>query len=714
MHYHSQHSPLGAFASFTIGLPMSRGGFGQSLPGPADQNVYVGFRHVNSGIEAGRWTLLPFFQPKEGAAAAAFTGEATASSSQRAFEPRALAIDDIERDLGWATDEWRHGGFAFRLRSPFGLTAAPESLDRDDARLAFAPAILAELCFDNREGDDAVELLFGIGNASAPLRPLEDSVDDLIGFALGAEAGFAARSADVSDRLQGLSIFDPRAVRDHRGLHLLGTEAALVFRVEAGETRAFPVALGFYQDGIVTTGLPTRYYYTRLFDQLEDVLRHQLVNAAHYIAQATERDAELAGAAHLNDDQRWLIAQATHSYLGSSQLLWDATTQRPLWNVNEGEYRMINTFDLTVDHLFFELDWHPWAVRNALDLFAARYSYADEIRSVDGRVAPGGISFTHDMGVANHFTPRGTSSYECAGIRDCFSQMTMEQLLNWICCACTYALVTGDHAWLSGHAALLADCAESLRRRDDPEPGQRTGLLKWDSSRCGPEGAEITTYDSLDVSLGQARNNLYISVKAFAAWCLLERVFAPGMLNSSAEESAARTAATLAARAVAEKFETGSGMFPAVFEDGNTSRILPAVEGLVFPLRAGFVEELRHRHADLFAKLGRHTANALQSGVCLDARTGAWKISSSSPNTWFSKIALAQHVVRAVFPEVSAAASPQADRAHATMQQSSPLGRFAMVDQVHSTTGEPLGSRYYPRVVTSCLWLRERAHPTRD
>jgi hypothetical protein len=42
--YHTQHAPLGAFASFTVGRHGARGGFGQSLSGPAQQNVFVGYR----------------------------------------------------------------------------------------------------------------------------------------------------------------------------------------------------------------------------------------------------------------------------------------------------------------------------------------------------------------------------------------------------------------------------------------------------------------------------------------------------------------------------------------------------------------------------------------------------------------------------------------------------------------------------------------------
>ena len=49
----------------------------------------------------------------------------------------------------------------------------------------------------------------------------------------------------------------------------------------------------------------------------------------------------------------------------------------------------------------------------------------------------------------------------------------------------------------------------------------RTGLMTYDSSRCD-EGKEITTYDSLDESLGQARANTYLAVKCWATWLALD------------------------------------------------------------------------------------------------------------------------------------------------------------------------------------------------
>jgi xylan 1,4-beta-xylosidase len=695
MDYHTQHAPFGAFASFTLGLPGSRGGFGQSLSGPADQNIYAGFRSASQA----RWRLLPFFQRPQTAAATAFTGETT---SVNPHEPEIIDIATINRHLGWASDTWSCGRFSFRILSPFDHIENPDKLDRAAARLALAPLVHAEIAHDNTLGDTDVDLLFGIGHTEHPLRPLEDTADGLSGFAQGQGFGFAARPSDANHLIQGLDLFNPPA-RDYRGLHLLSHEGAVVFRVPAGQFRRFPVVLGFYQGGNVTTGLRTRYYYTKLFKNLEDVLGHGLHHHAHYAALAGKRDAELR-ASRLDENQRWLIAQATHSYLGSSQLMLHKG--RPLWIVNEGEYRMINTFDLTVDHLFFELKWWPWAVANTLDLFARRYRYADRIQRPGGTPsARGGVSFTHDMGVMNQFTPPGRSSYECEHLHGCFSHMTMEQLINWICCAATYAEKTGDLDWLRGHQKLLLACSDSLRRRDDPAPAKRTGLPKWDSQRCAADGSEITTYDSLDVSLGQARNNLYIAVKAFAAWTLLERSFTALGLASDAAE--ARASADLAAVAISNRFEEESGMFPAVFEVGNRSRILPAIEGLVFPLFLGFVDEIQASYPVLFAQLARHLGNALQPGVCIDETSGAWKISSTSPNTWLSKIALAQHVIRKLFPETFNVAARAGDVVHARMQQSVVLGRHAMVDQIHATTGRDLGSRYYPRIVTAILWLEE-------
>jgi hypothetical protein len=311
------------------------------------------------------------------------------------------------------------------------------------------------------------------------------------------------------------------------------------------------------------------------------------------------------------------------------------------------------------------------------------------------------------MGVCNAFTPKGHSSYECDHLNGCFSHMTMEQLLNWVLCAVTYASHTGDKEWLRAKKATLVECAESMRRRDNPEARLRDGILKHDSLRCGDDGAEITTYDSLDVSLGQARNNLYLAVKTLGAWILLEHAFE--ILGDRAEMQAASFACNLLTATLATKFDHESGTFPAVFEADNASRIIPAVEGFAYPLFLR-IESATDRHGKfrtLLDLLSRHLTAILKPGICIDATTGAWKMSSTSTNTWFSKIAISQYVVRQLFPEAMTVEASRADKVHAQWQRTRGCGEHAMCDQIRSNTGVTCGSRYYPRGVTSCLWLRE-------
>ena len=427
--YHTQHAPFGAFASFTVGLVGSPGGFGQSLKGAARQNVYVGFRTAGGGD----WLLLPFMKP-QASQEAAFTGDATVAQPPRGF--RSLGPSEYSRALLLSSDTWKAGGglFAFSLLSPFGEVPDPAKLSQARARFHLAPVVCGSIEYDNRDGAADVELIFGIGDPDRPLRPFGDTVPSLAGFAGGTDFGYATKPGRGVELRQGFDVLTPK-FRDYRGLMVIAGETALVFTVKAGARRRFPLALGFYSGGTVTTGLSARYAYTKYFRDLEQVLLHGLRAHGSYAALARKRDRELERS-RLDPDQRFLVAQATHSYLGSTQLLLEGS--RPVWVVNEGEYRMINTFDLTVDHLFYELRWHPWAVRCALDLFSKRYAYRDQL----------GLSFTHDMGVMNHFTPAGHSSYECDNIEGCFSHMTMEQLLNWVLCAVTYAEKSGDRAWL--------------------------------------------------------------------------------------------------------------------------------------------------------------------------------------------------------------------------------------------------------------------------
>jgi hypothetical protein len=55
--FNAHHSPIGAFASFTLGYRGAKGGLGLEIGKPANQNVFIGLQSADgSGYEA-----LPFF-----------------------------------------------------------------------------------------------------------------------------------------------------------------------------------------------------------------------------------------------------------------------------------------------------------------------------------------------------------------------------------------------------------------------------------------------------------------------------------------------------------------------------------------------------------------------------------------------------------------------------------------------------------------------------
>ena len=55
--FNAHHSPIGAFASFTLGYRGAKGGLGLELGKPADQNVFIGLQADDGNY----YEALPFF-----------------------------------------------------------------------------------------------------------------------------------------------------------------------------------------------------------------------------------------------------------------------------------------------------------------------------------------------------------------------------------------------------------------------------------------------------------------------------------------------------------------------------------------------------------------------------------------------------------------------------------------------------------------------------
>ncbi|HVX86089.1 MAG TPA: glycoside hydrolase family 52 protein [Phycisphaerae bacterium] len=758
--FNAQHSPMGAYFSFTCGHFGTRGGMGVEMGKPAEQDIFVGYK------EGGRYAdvplvVLPFFDgaDKLDPAAAFLAGGAGREGEDRQrFAP--VGAGEMERMYGWGTDRWRvKGGLEFSIYTPFGEIPEPPPHGvggEEELRAALCPAVAAEVRVDNRGGMGVRTGFFAINFREGGVRILElEGGRKGIGFR--RELGFGVEVVEVGEDLrcagkvgEAGGAFAFIKWWPHEGLedrsnavHLLGTCGGFGFEVPAGKHYALRVVLGCHVEGVVTTGLAGRYFYNRYFARVEEVLSYAGPRFSRFKKAAAALDKQLVGSG-LSADQQFLVAHGTRSYYGNTQLL--EVGGEPYWVVNEGEYRMMNTLDLAADQVFWELGKNPWVVRNVLDNFVRRYSYFDEVKTTEntegtegarGETRAGGISFCHDQGTHNQFSPLGRSAYEQANLTGCFSYMTQEELCNWILMAASYVAKTGDQGWAANNAETLRSALASMKARAP------IGVMEFDSALC-KSGSEITTYDSLDASLGQARQNLYLAVKCWAAYegiCLvfemLDRTYGSEHYLAawdSASECAMNVARILSNLGLCE------GALPAVFEKespGYCTRILAAVEGLAFPSFWEFVRDKRlfpDNAADLPVKflnssyaeghavpkmlnaLRAHTTALLSDPQRRNRfADGGVKLSSTSENSWLSKIAIVQHVGRAVFnldergavrKSGGATGWEEADAAHVRWLTTGAGAYWCACDQI--VKGEARGSKYYPRLVTTALWLRER------
>lgn len=697
--FHAHHSPVGAHSSLTLGMFGSPGGFAIEGDRAGNQNIYVG------SIEKEQVNLFPFFANDSANEALSYDPKAKSANNNRSLH--VFSEEEIERNYGPATDSFRAGELTFEIITPFFYIPSPETHTTEDSKYYSAPALFLKLELDNSKGKEAKQAVIMVSDP-LPAFPNKNRETTYFEF-LDGEAVLATNEAVTPVQCMGFHFLLKKDFTPF--IQSIAKSFGFIFDVPAGQKKSFLLSASFYKPGIITRGLEMSYWYSKVFSSALEVASYALSNFQKYEADAKARDKEVM-ATSLSDAQKFLISHAIHSYYGSTQ--WFNHGGRSFWNVNEGEYRMLNTFDLTVDMIFYEMKYTPWSVKNVLDSYSTHYSYRDQIYE-PGKpevLYEGGLSFTHDMGSYNNFTAKGYSGYERSGLdRACFSYMTQEQLTNWICCAGIYVTKQNDRSFLSDNLSRLKECYTSMLNRDNPNPEKRNGVMSFESSRCLmknsdgtiTEGGEITTYDSLDHSLGQSRNNLYLAVKGWAAYLLLEKMFQMGGETTLAAE--ANRSAHLAAKTIVSHFNKELGFIPAVMEEGNLSAIIPGIEGLVFPYQCGLKEMVSEKgpFGELIKTLKLHFNNILKEGVCL-YEDGGWKLSSTADNSWMSKICLCQYVAREILEIKFGKEGERHDNAHRSWEIKGAT-KSACSDQFRS--GVAMGSLYYPRIVTNILWLEE-------
>ena len=263
--FNAQHSPMGAFMSFTCGHPGTKGGIGLQMGQPADQEVFIGTidgdRYADAPLRS-----LPFYIGAVSKAAEAFTVE-QAGPSEANVRPDAVPfkLEEIERRYGWCTDSWHAGDMTFTVYTPFGSIPDPKKATTRKMRDALRPAVVARLVVDNTKGTRTKTGIFALNHSRTGPRMITDALGSKsrVGFAFRREAGVAAEVFDVTSRRKAAapppfgfmrwSATDGIRER-HNPVHLLGSCPGIGFEVPPGKRYAMMLAIGSYLESPVTTG----------------------------------------------------------------------------------------------------------------------------------------------------------------------------------------------------------------------------------------------------------------------------------------------------------------------------------------------------------------------------------------------------------------------------------------------------------------------------
>lgn len=687
--FHTHHAPVGAWASLTFGSPSKGVSIDLENPEVKDSGTLL------FGMANGQEVHTIGFterQKTEGDA----TGDRERPPMKGAFRDYGLyGQEEIVRTLTPSLDRYEAGNLCLTVYTPCQGLPDPEKGEIPSDMCL--PGVLMDLTVDNRTGERPCTAFFGLAYP-APKKIAAVDTANMCGFGYKGSRAFAAEKEEDIFLVQGGGALG-HLKEGKASIHQNGP-AFIGLHVPAGEKRTLSVVWAVYASEGSNGYLHTRYYYSRYFGDVFEATEGVLARREQIRQRSEEADRALMDRVDNQDASHLqLFCQAVRGYYASSQLLEDAEGQVH-WNVSEGAYLWRNTMDLCADHLAWELLANPWIVRSLMDDFLEGYSYHDRVNFVgwEGDF-PGGISFCHDMGCFFTYSGKGHSAYEhenAAG-QSFYLYMTTEELLNGIYGICGYVLKTGDMEWLKSHEGLLSELMDSLENRDASTEDERNGILKAVSCRSGTCGLESTTYDALDHSLLEASGNLYVFIKT---WCALVMLCKCALAEGN-EKVADR----------AERMLQRCRNSVRLFQDSdnawlkaNAYRDLPgavaaAAEALVIPYLLGVLR--KEEEPELFDGLYRHEMACLRPGVCIDEATGGLRLSSTSTNTWTSKVVLTLYAME----EILKMEVPECvERELLGWAQVSAVD-CTVSDQIRSDSRTAIGGHYYPRIVTAASWL---------
>jgi hypothetical protein len=592
---------------------------------------------------------------------------------------------NIQRTLTPGTDEFTiaGAGLAYTHYSPAWSMPDLNSATLIEKKRFFLPATWMVFTIQNTNNTPE-DFYFGL---PVPVTQKTFANGAYQGFALG-EAALAVQtgSCDLLTGARLTSVFS--GITQGFAFHLA---------VPPSQTRSLMVAIAYYRSAVVDARTGSSYYYTTLYPSIDSVIDAAFAG----FGDAQMRCQQLATAmsnAGLNPYRQFLASHALHAYMADTACLIDPKGGVHWWEM-EGFFNYINTFDLTVDHAFYDAYMHPWALRNVLDAYSGAlpgtgYSYSAPLNNPSGiQVSSSGFSFYHDMGL---WPTSGTGPAYSSTMGD-------EELQSWILSAGVYWSQTADHTWVSNNVTLLQTCLNSMLLRDNTNSTARDGVTK------NVNAGEITTWDSLDSSLQKPAYSGRLAVRNWACYVALNAMF--GQVGNVADAATCENMAGVAAQTIVNRWNTYHGIIgyiPALLDGSNTAGIVSMVEGLVYPAVMGLTNAIDRTggpYATMLQALSNHISAVLVPGKCLDATCGAWLSTSATPTiTWQSKNFICQYVAEVVLGITNNNVNGTVDQIHASLQiQDAPLQGFS--DALYGTgIFHYSGGVHYPRGITTALW----------
>jgi hypothetical protein len=507
------HAQMGACSTITYGYKGGTCGIGTST---GAYPYYVPYQDGVGGVFIGMsgssgLQMLPFL----------------ISASSISTNARFFPDTNIQRSLTPCADEYviAGSGLSFKHYSPAWLMTDLSLATLSEKKRYFLPATWMVFTVNNTYSTNQ-DFYFGL-----PVPATQKT------FWNGAYQGFALGEAAVAVQRGSCELLS--GTRLSSLFNNMTQGFAFHISVPAGQTRNLTAVIAYYRSAVVDSRRSAHYYYTTLYPSIDSVIDSAFAG----LGDAQTRCQQLAtamGYAGLNPFRQFLACHTLHSFMADSACLIDSQNVVHWWEM-EGLFNYINTFDLTVDHAFYDSLMEPWALRNVLDGFSGAlpgtgYSFSSPLYSPTGtQVSSQGFSFHHDMGL---WPTSGTGPAYGANMGD-------EELQAWILSAGLYWSHTGDHTWLTNNQALLQTCLNSMLLRDHTNAAARDGITK------NTNPGEITTWDSLDASLQKPAFSGRLAVRNWACYLALGAMFS--QIGDATDAATCQNMAGVTAQTVANR-----------------------------------------------------------------------------------------------------------------------------------------------------------------